>query len=94
MQRLQVRVPDAHFYEVLKRAKSRGIDVPDMWRLIIERGLYAEELENNSDDVLEKIGIETLCIMRRFVGENHEELLVKAKDDAKKIISSLKSEDK
>lgn len=91
MRTISVRFPEPVINYVRKVAKSSGEDESHVWRLLVQKGIDSLDGKEDILQTVLKISIQSLCLSQRLTGHHNEELVIAARDDAKKLLQKLGS---
>ena len=90
MRAVSIRVSEDTIAFVKQEAKKRRIATEaEMWRILIERGVAASEGTQAQIDALLKIGVQSLCLTQRVAGNQNENLIAEAREDARSMLARM-----
>lgn len=69
MAKVRFTAHDELVSQVKRMAQARQISEPDMWRLVVERGIVSVELSGISDDLRDEIRVQMDAIRAKLRGE-------------------------
>ena len=91
MHSVTARYPKDMVAHVRRTAKLRGVAQSQVWRELAATGLYRQEIDNELLESVLNITVQTLCTARRHAGHTDQSLVELAKQDARRVLESLKA---
>ena len=91
MHSVTVRYPKELVARVRRMARQRGVAQSQVWRELAATGAYRQEIDNELLETVLNLTVQTLCTTRRHAGHTDESLIELAKQDARRVLESLKA---
>ena len=89
MQQITLRVSDDCMRFVRHTARERRTAEAEVWRELIERGIHHSDYVVSELDRITKLTVQSLCMSQRVAGHFDEDLVCRARNDARVLISRI-----
>ena len=91
MHSVTVRYPKELVARIRHEARQRGVAQSQVWRELGAIGAYRQQIDDERLETVLNLTVQTLCTMRRLAGHTDESLLELAKQDATRVLESLRA---
>ncbi len=91
MHSVTVRYPKELVARVRREAGQRGVAQSQVWRELAAIGAYRQQIDDDRLETVLNLTVQTLCTTRRHAGHTDESLIELAKQDARRVLESLKA---
>ncbi len=91
MHSVTVRYPKDLVAHVRRAARQRAVAEAQVWRELVATGLHRQEIDDQLLETVLNLTVQTLCTMRRLAGHTDESLIELAKQDATRVLESLRA---
>ena len=90
MHAVTVRFPQFVISYVRSEAKKRRMSEANIWRDLVDSGIYNANLEKYRSGEVFNLTVQNLCLLRRLAGHVDESLIDQANEDARRALGSFR----